>query len=82
MSTAPETVTVSPVSTVAPASVQVEPCSTVSVPLATVITGAVVSTTGSFISIMSGLKKLPTAPPLVITALVSLFSCVTPMLAS
>ena len=37
------TETVSPVSAVAPASVQVEPCSTVSVPLVTVITGAVMS---------------------------------------
>ena len=37
---------------------------------------------GSFISIMSGLAKLPTAPPGVITALVVLFSCVTPVLAS
>ena len=37
----PETVTVSPVSAVAPASSHKEPSSTVSVPLKTVITGAV-----------------------------------------
>ena len=84
--TVPEAVTISPVSEVAPASVQVEPCSTVSVPLITVITGAVVSTTGSpfesFISIMSGLAKFPIFPPGVITALVSLFSYVTAALAS
>ena len=45
MSTVPETVTFSPVSTVAPASVQVLPFSTVSVPDVTVMTGLVESST-------------------------------------
>ena len=45
LSTSPEAITDSPVSAVAPASVQLENCATVSVPGVTVITGAVVSTT-------------------------------------
>jgi hypothetical protein len=45
VSTVPEAVTVSPVSEVAPASVHELNLSTVSVPLVTVITGAVVSST-------------------------------------
>ena len=44
MSTVPELVTVSPPSAVAPASVHVLPISTVSVPLVTVITGGISST--------------------------------------
>ena len=54
----PETVTVSPVSAVAPASVQAEPCSTVSVPGLTVITGAVVSTT---VTVLVAVPVLPAA---------------------
>jgi hypothetical protein len=56
LSTAPETITDSPVSAVAPASVQLENCATVSVPLVTVTTGAVVSNT------VTVLVAVPTFP--------------------
>ena len=59
VSTVPDGVTVSPVSAVAPASVQEAPCSTISVPLATVITGAIVSTT------LTVLVAVPVFVPLV-----------------
>ena len=63
--TVPDTVTVSPPSEVAPASVQAEPCSTVSVPDVTVITGAVVSGTSATIRLsICGLEVPHTLNPL------------------
>jgi hypothetical protein len=55
----PETVTVSPPSAVAPASVQVAPCATASVPLVTVITGAVVS--GFTVTVLVAVPTFPDA---------------------
>ena len=65
MSTVPEAVTVSPVSEVAPASVHELNLSTVSVPLVTVITGAVVSIT------KSGIVILPAFPAVSVIVMVS-----------
>ena len=58
VSTDPKLITVSPLSAVAPASVQVAPSSTVSVPLVTLITGAVVSTT---VTVLVAVPVLPEA---------------------